>query len=474
MMLIRGGAGTGKTTMMTPAVARLGCPVALLAPSADASRDQLRKEGFSDADTVAAFLRDDKRQEAVAGGGVIWVDEAGLLAVGDLEKLCDVASRVKARLVLQGDPKQHKSVDRHGNMLEVLEDYAGLPVARLTQIQRQKGSYAGAVAAIRDGELAKGDAILRRLGWVVEGSGHDALVAEYAKAIEERKANGDAKTVLVVDPTHKDGELLTGRLRQVRRDKGLIIGDERTFDRLVPLGWTDAQKTDPARYVGDEVIQFHLKGGKFKAGDRVMAADVVAELATLKPGQFSVFRQEQVSFAVGDTVRITNNGWDVSKKHRISNGRIEDISGFTKTGDIELSNGWVVAKDFAHIKYGLVSTSHATQSKTNDIVLAAMNAASLGAMSAELGYVTISRGRERGMIFTDMARDELLDAIKEGDKRKSATELLHPLPQPTVESEDSRLAAAVERMREFYRRLHQQAAKTVRPPTPRQGLSYGR
>ena len=41
VMLIRGGAGTGKTTMMTPALAKLGAPVVLLAPSADASRGQL-------------------------------------------------------------------------------------------------------------------------------------------------------------------------------------------------------------------------------------------------------------------------------------------------------------------------------------------------------------------------------------------------------------------------------------------------
>ena len=47
VMLIRGGAGTGKTTMMTPALSKLGAPVVLLAPSADASRTSLRKEGFA-------------------------------------------------------------------------------------------------------------------------------------------------------------------------------------------------------------------------------------------------------------------------------------------------------------------------------------------------------------------------------------------------------------------------------------------
>ena len=476
LMLIRGGAGTGKTTMMTPALDRLGAPVVLLAPSADASRFQLRQEGFSTADTVAAFLGDERRQEAVAGGGIIWVDEAGLLAIEDLDRLCDLAGRLKARIVLQGDPRQHKAVDRHGNMLEVLETYAGLPVAKLTTIQRQKGDYAGAVAAIRDGELAKGDAILRTLGWVVEASGHDALVAEYGKAIEERKADGSRKTVLVIDPTHKDGDLLTQKLRVLRREKGLIAGEEREFIRLGALGWTDAQKADSSRYAGDEVIQFHRNSGSFRAGDRVKAAALVPVLATVKPGNFAVLHEDRVAFAVGDTVRITGNGWDVTRKHRLDNGRLDEVGGFTARGELVLSNGWVVGKEFAHLKHGLVSTSPATQSKTTDIVLAAMNGNSLAAMSAEQAYVTISRGRERGMIFTDLGRDDLLEAIRRADKRRSATELMRPEPVASTPGEDetSRVWQFMEKLRAYYRDVQRKAVALVRSPEKQGGLSYGR
>ena len=60
VMLIRGAAGAGKTTMMKPALDRLGVPAVLLAPSSDASRRQLRKEGFKDANTVASFLGDER------------------------------------------------------------------------------------------------------------------------------------------------------------------------------------------------------------------------------------------------------------------------------------------------------------------------------------------------------------------------------------------------------------------------------
>jgi conjugative relaxase-like TrwC/TraI family protein len=461
VMLIRGGAGTGKTTMMTPALKHLGVPVALLAPSADASRGQLRKEGFADADTVAAFLGDEARQEKIRGG-ILWVDEAGLLAVDDLDRLCGVAKAQDARIVLQGDPKQHKAVAAHGNMLTVLEDYAGLPVATLTTIQRQKGDYAQAVAAIRDGKLQEADARLRALGWIVEGQGHDGLVAEYARAIEETKANGERKTVLVVDPTHKDGDQLTEKLRAVLKAKKLVGEEEQPFTRLVPLNWTEAEKSDARRYGGEEVIQFFRNAGRFKAGDRVKARQLLPELAKVKPGHFAVFSEAEVSFAEGDTVRITSNGRDVSGKHRLDNGRIDRIRGFTRGGDLVLANGWVLGKDFGHLKHGLVQTSHATQSKTDDIVLAAMNKASLGAMSAEQGYVTVSRGRERGMIFTDLPRDELLEAMARADKRKSATELLQPRPQAAVEAlAESRMRRYMERVRTTYRQI-QRKAEAVR------------
>ena len=46
----------------------------------------------------------------------------GCSPIDDLEQLCAIANALDARVVLQGDPAQHKAVDRHGNMLNVLEE----------------------------------------------------------------------------------------------------------------------------------------------------------------------------------------------------------------------------------------------------------------------------------------------------------------------------------------------------------------
>ena len=70
------------------------------------------------------------------------------------------------------------------------------------------------------------------------------------KPSRKRKGNGERKTVLVVDPTHKDGDALTERLRELLKDKGVIRGEEHAFRRLKPLHWTDARKSDAAAYAG--------------------------------------------------------------------------------------------------------------------------------------------------------------------------------------------------------------------------------
>jgi conjugative relaxase-like TrwC/TraI family protein len=457
LMLVRGAPGAGKTTMMTPALSRLGVPAVLLAPSSDASRGKLREDGFKDANTVAAFLGDAAMQQK-ARHGIIWVDEASLLPVDDLEEICGLAKDLGARVVLQGDPKQHKSPRRHGNMLTVLEEYAGLPVAEINKIQRQKGEYADAVEAIRAGEYGKGVDTLARLGWIVEGEGHDKLAEHYARDLEAHQAGRAPKPLIIVNPTHKDGDALTERLRGLRKAAGLVTGEERTFAQWTGLNWTPAQQGDAARYAGDEVVQFFRNSGQFKAGDRVTARELLPHLGKVNAGYFGVFKAGELKLSVGDVIRITNNGRDATGKHRVDNGRIDTVAGFTRGGDIKLSNGWVIGKDFAHMKHGLVSTSPAAQSKDKTRAWQQLNRASLGAAGAEQFLVSLSRGKEQGLVFTDLPREELVAAIKRADNRKSATEVFRPRPLPAAAASADRMRAFMEKVRRSTRPARAPAA----------------
>jgi hypothetical protein len=145
-------------------------------------------------------------------------------------------------------------------------------------------------------------------------------------------------------------------------------------------------------------------------------------------GRFQVYAAETLRLAPGDKMRITQNGFTLDGKHRLNNGAVYELQGFTKGGDLKLKNGWVLSKDYGNIAYGYCQTSHVAQSKTVDRVLVAQSRKSFGASSAEQFYVSVSRARESVTVYTD-DKERLREAIQSSGARVSAHELLK-LPAP--------------------------------------------
>jgi conjugative relaxase-like TrwC/TraI family protein len=157
--ILRGGAGTGKTTLMQEAIplieTAIGKPAVIVAPTAEAARGILRQEGFQNAETVAKLLTSPELQGKLQDGA-LWMDEAGLLGVRDMAVLLTLADRYNARLVLAGDNRQHASVIR-GDALRILHSVAGIHTAEVTHIYRQRNTtYRNAVQALADGNIKAG------------------------------------------------------------------------------------------------------------------------------------------------------------------------------------------------------------------------------------------------------------------------------------------------------------------------------
>ena len=440
VILLRGAAGTGKTTLTREAVRRIesaGKPVVMLAPSAQASRGVLRDEGFDHADTIARFLVDERMQQS-AKDGVIWLDEAGLVGSKTMASLFRTADSLNARVVLAGDKRQLASVER-GHALRVLEDVAGLPCAEVRDIRRQSGEYRDAVKLLAKGDAAAGFAKLDAMGCVKELDGYGAAVQEYAAA----RASGEV--ALIVCPTHAEGERITGEVRAELKRQGVLGETERTFDRLVPTQWTEAERGDADNYLGDEVLQFHRNTGRHKAGERVEANDATGDLHRMR-GCFAAYRRGSLTLATGDLIRVTANGKTADGKHRLNNGAQYEVAGFTRGGDVKLTNGWVIDKGFGHLASAYVSTSHAAQGRTVDRVLVVASATSYPAVTRENFYVAASRARRGISVWTDDKR-ELSERVGRSDPRVSATELVGRTPPRPQESHVQRLREAVRRAR---------------------------
>lgn len=418
VIIIRGAAGVGKTSMMqeaTEGIERHGKKVFAFAPSARASRGVLREKGFAEADTLARLLKDEKLQQNIRGQ-VIWIDEAGMVGTRTMAQAFSLAEKLDARIVLSGDRYQHGSVER-GAALRLLEEEAGLIPAEIKEIMRQKDDYKRAVSALSEGRVGEGFQRLDDMGWVREvatAERYKALANDYVDAI----AAGES--ALVVSPTHLEAERCTNEIRSGLKRAGTLGQNERRFLTLESTNLTEAERADAVNFSAGDVLVFHQNAKGFKKGERLTVG--VGPVPTSEAARFQSFHPAYIDLAAGDVVRVTQNGKTEQGK-RISNGDLLKVTGFDNGGNIVTDRG-TVGKDWGFLDYGYVVTSHASQGTDVKRVFIGQSAASFPASSMEQFYVSVSRGQKQATIYTDNKSD-LLEAVRHSDERLSATELLN-------------------------------------------------
>ncbi|PSR55785.1 conjugal transfer protein [Adhaeribacter arboris] len=437
--IIRGAAGTGKTTLMKEAVAHMekaGKKVTVVAPTAQASRGVLREEGFSKAETVAKLLTDEKLQQQLKNQ-VLWVDEAGLLGTKDMKALLDLATKQNARLILGGDTRQHASVIR-GDALRILNTVGGIKTAEVSKIYRQRNEhYRAAVQDLSKGEVKDAFEKLDSIGSIQSIDPlkpNKALVDDYVESIKK------GKSALVVSPTHEQGDQVTKDIRQKLKANGLIGKKEISATRLANLNLTEAQKSDWRNLQKGQVVQFNQNAPGIKRGS-MWTVDSSSEkgvtiknqegkvlpLPMQKSGDYDLYRKDEIALAKGDTIRITRNGFDEEKK-RLNNGQTLEVVSVRKNGSLLLRNNiskgtYELKQDYGHLAHAHCITSHASQGKTVDEVFISQPAATFPATDSKQFYVSVSRGRERARIYTD-DKEQLLEHASELGERQSALELV--------------------------------------------------
>jgi AAA domain len=482
VVCVRGAAGTGKTTLMREvreAARAAGRELHAFAPTAG-SADMLRRDGFEGAETVARLLVDRKLQEA-ARGRVLLVDEAGLLGVGTMREVLELARRQDCRVILSGDTRQHKSVER-GDALRLLIEHGGVRPAEVTGIRRQRAAkFREAVREISEQKFGAAFDRLERLGLIVEipgdGPRHELLARDYLHAV------GEGKTALIVAPTHAEGRQVTDVVRAGLRRRGELAAEERKVPRLVNTQWTRAERASARLYEPGMVVEFHARCGDFRRGERASVAGcdeggrVLVErdygpisvrdgLPLAEAEKFAVFRREEIGVAAGDLLRVTRNGKTLEGA-RINNGSLVRVREVSDDGHLVLENGRMIRGDYGHLDYGYAVTSQAAQGKTVDRTFAAVGGQSLPAATREGFYVTNSRSRE----FTRTYVDDLAayrEAVTGGRERMSALDLVGRDRGPGHEQ-----SIGVGRDSEFARQRPESARQQDRALLHEQDRGYG-
>ena len=192
----------------------------------------------------------------------------------------------------------------------------------------------------------------------------------------KRPDQDEKKRVIVLSPTHAEGEQITAAIRSRLKEAGKLDREEKTFDQLVQLGWSALERGDMDRYDGTEIMKFHRNSGTFKAGQIVRIADWKQGDYYKSPEHFSVYKEGKLSLAAGDPIRITANGKSADG-HDLNNKAVYKVKGFDRDDNIILDNGWKVAKDCHFLRHGYVATTMGGQGKTVDRVLISMGRQSI-------------------------------------------------------------------------------------------------
>lgn len=413
VMMIRGFAGTGKTTITKRILEQVSVPYVVLAPTADASRGVLRADGIEGADTLATLLKSKEMQAKVAGG-LIWLDEASLAGSRDICRLSQLTDKLGARLVIAGDPRQHKSISR-GDILTMLEERAGLPVAVVSDIQRQRGEHLAIAEAVARGFGKKAFDAMQSSGWIKKLESYAEPAKAYANLIEQKK-----KAILIC-PTLKEGAAITEALRMELRSRGMIGKEEKTRVSLTPVAMTEPEKADTRNYHEGLVIRLTRNGYGQRSGALIPYSEAMNGWLAKNPYGFQVMAKSQIGVSTGDRLRITAN--HTSKDgHILNNGAIYTVAGFNGD-DIRLDNGWVIAGNDPLIAYGHVLTSHKAQGKTVDYAVVVLPDRSLDLVNMPEFYVDVTRARYGVIVFAE-SPDKVRDRVENEDKRMLASDLV--------------------------------------------------
>jgi HrpA-like RNA helicase len=133
-----------------------------------------------------------------------------------------------------------------------------------------------------------------------------------------------------------------------------------------------------------------------------------------------VFEREKITLAVGDRIRFTKNV--KHRGHKLLSNELRTVVSIDE-GKIIFDKGEIVRTGAAlHLDQGIAVTSHASQAKTVDQVIASVPVRAFSQANEAQFYVTMSRARWAMHVFTD-SKVALRDAVTRPSKRLSSWEL---------------------------------------------------
>ena len=356
----------------------------------------------------------------------IIVDEASLVSTRQMNQFLNTAKENQNRILLVGDTKQHKSVER-GNNLSTIQDHSKIQTTSLSKILRQHQEDSKlAVELLSNGKTLKGLEIFENLNYIKEIPDDkerlNTLANTYLTYLTQRE------TVQIITPIHSDGNLIHNAIRETLKQTNQIDNQDHTFQILRPLALTTAEKSETQNFQPNQIIQITQNTKHFKKGERFTVVNTelinpnpqentiqfptlqiqdkqgnLHPIPTHKPNHFEVYRSEEIKLSKGDKIQVLKQSqvYDTKgKEHKTNNGSYYTIKNISENGNIILNNNWIIPKDFGNLKSGYYTTSYSSQGSTVDHSIFYTSNISLPILNQDLMYVANSRFKKTNLILT--------------------------------------------------------------------------
>lgn len=438
---VQGYAGTAKTSTVLRTVAKeyqqLGYEVIGMAPSASACQSLKDGAAIDEVVTVASHLLNRETSEQKQ----LWLlDEASLLSTKDMRSLLLKAKVENARIVLVGDTTQLGSVEAGAAFRQLQEN--GIETFDLKEIVRQDNEHVlESVYHSIEGEAKLAlEKINNGGGGIVENSKDSAsrfkqIVEKYQSLSTEQR-----KHTLIIEPSREGRDLLTQQLRQSLIKNSELPKQNIKAARLDRVDLTKAEMKDVIKYQVDDIVRFgraykskNIEKNSYWTIDSIDKDKNVIHLESNDSQQIiwnpnswgmkaQVFRSHESELRVGDQIYWTLNDKNLGLTNG-SKGTVKEIDVEKNIAQAEFANNKTIDLDLTqagnkHWNFDYVSTAHAAQGKTADLVLYHAESFRKNLSSQKSLYVSISRAKEEVMIFTDN-KEQLVQQILEhtGEKR---------------------------------------------------------
>lgn len=388
------------------------------------------------------------------------LDESSMTGTKDSARLLEIANDLGARVVLQGDVKQHGSVAAGRAFMQVQQ--AGINLSKIEETRRFDNATPQTKGAIEDMKLGQFSVALGRLDTTEVDSGRlfQAVAERYIANREELVARGVTEPkVGIVTMTNKDRKASNLAVRSELQKHGLVDKEQFRKAHLDDPKMTSAeQKFVPSlqQYKVDRMTALtDYKNLSISKDEtlKVIFMDRQSNTMTLErangvrvvidPSKFVKFKasvEEDRFYAVGDKIEARGNIGAKKDPNRITNGTRGVVAKIDDNGaDIKWQDGKftrLTNEQMQHVDHAYAHTTFKEQGVTNERQIIAVSTIGAMVINREAAYVAASRAKGNTEIVTS-AKEKMLENAGKVTTKTTAIDIgdnLHvPRTQATVE-----------------------------------------